>query len=128
MSGIPTHDADQDSQDKIAFSKVIWVGVISLVVFALGILWALALLRHETARVERLTGKYRPPLLGSQEIGIVDQVPFTSDHRLEIWRRERAARLGSYGWVDRGKGLVHIPIERAMDAVAAGALPEGAPK
>jgi hypothetical protein len=26
--------------------------------------------------------------------------------------------LSSYGWVDRGRGLVHIPVERAMDIVA----------
>jgi hypothetical protein len=30
--------------------------------------------------------------------------------------------------VDKEKGVVHVPIERAMEAVAGGALPEGAPK
>jgi hypothetical protein len=30
-----------------------------------------------------------------------------------------AAQLGSYGWVDRPAGRVHIPIERAMDMLAA---------
>lgn len=35
-------------------------------------------------------------------------------------------RLNGYGWVDREAGIVHIPIERAMDRVAGGA-PEGDP-
>ena len=33
------------------------------------------------------------------------------------------AFLGSYGWVDQAGGIVHIPIERAIDLVAAGRQP-----
>jgi hypothetical protein len=55
-------------------------------------------------------------------------VLFEGDHRLADWRAERATRLNGYGWVDRSKGIVHIPIEKAIDEVIAGALPEGAPK
>jgi hypothetical protein len=69
-----------------------------------------------------------PALLGKSEIGIVDQVLFEGDQRLAVWRAERAARLNGYGWVDRSKGLVHIPIERAMEQAASGMLPDGAPK
>jgi hypothetical protein len=66
--------------------------------------------------------------MGKHEIGIVDQVPFEVDHRLEEWRESRSARLNGYGWIDRSKGIAHVPIERAMDAVASGALPMGAPR
>jgi hypothetical protein len=34
-------------------------------------------------------------------------------------------RLNSYGWVDRTNGIVNIPIERAMDLIAARGLPTG---
>lgn len=34
---------------------------------------------------------------------------------LEALRREEAERLGSYGWVDRARGVARIPIDRAMD-------------
>lgn len=40
----------------------------------------------------------------------------------------QAARLGSYGWIDRQKGVVALPIERAMELVvteAAGSAPLG---
>lgn len=34
---------------------------------------------------------------------------------LERLRREQARRLETYGWTDRARGLVRVPIERAMD-------------
>jgi hypothetical protein len=45
-------------------------------------------------------------------------------------RIAEAARLESYGWVDRARGIAHIPIEQAMrDAAANGipGFPRGAP-
>ncbi|MBV9859385.1 MAG: hypothetical protein JO038_04690 [Alphaproteobacteria bacterium] len=35
-----------------------------------------------------------------------------------------AARLGSYGYVDRSRGLVHIPIEEAMKRVVDQGIPD----
>jgi hypothetical protein len=32
--------------------------------------------------------------------------------------------LNSYGWVDRGNGIIHIPINRAMDLILQRGLPE----
>ncbi len=54
----------------------------------------------------------------------VDRLP--PQPRLQVngarhWREFRSAeesRLGSYGWMDRSSGAVHIPIERAMDLIA----------
>lgn len=121
--------ADNGADDQIDFRKVIAIGIVSLIVFALGTFWAVTILHRETARAHAATGiSGRPTLVGQPEIGIVDQVLFTGDHRLADWRAERAARLNGYGWVDRSKGIAHIPIDKAMDEVAAGALPEGAPK
>ena len=33
-------------------------------------------------------------------------------------RAAENAQLHGYGWVDRGAGIVHVPIDRAMDLVA----------
>ena len=132
MSGhVNTHDDHhghgQKSEDDIAYGKVIIIGVVSLVIFALSIVWAALLLRHETKKVEEATGiSHRPLKVVQEEIGIVDQVPFSIDNRLKRWRAAHDARLNGYGWVDRSKGIAHVPIERALEAVAAGALPEGA--
>jgi hypothetical protein len=35
----------------------------------------------------------------------------------EDLRANRQPRLQGYGWIDRGKGIARIPIDRAMDAV-----------
>lgn len=129
------HDPHKDahghtgSEDEIAYGKVILIGVVSLAIFALSTVWAAVILSKETKKVEGETGLvHRPPRVEQEEIGIVDQVPFNVDHRLARWRREHDARLNGFGWVDRGKGIAHVPIDRAMESVAGGVLPAGAPQ
>jgi hypothetical protein len=134
MSGHDKSHAPHDQhahggEDEIAYGKVIGVGVVSLAIFALSILWAARILTRETERNEEATGvTHRPARVEQEEIGIVDQVPFSVDKRLHRWKAEHAARLNGYGWVDRSKGIAHVPIEQAMEAVAGGALPAGAPR
>ncbi len=36
--------------------------------------------------------------------------------------RQELNRLNSFGWIDRSKGLVHIPVEQAMREIAAEGL------
>jgi hypothetical protein len=36
---------------------------------------------------------------------------------LDLVRVQQGSALESYGWVDRNQGIVHIPIERAMELV-----------
>jgi hypothetical protein len=54
--------------------------------------------------------------------GTFDKVPgprLETNERLEIndFRLKEEQRLNSYGWVDQQAGIVHIPIERAMQLV-----------
>lgn len=129
MSGHDNTHHDHKSEDEIAYGKVILVGVVSLAIFALSTVWAAKILSHETQKVEEATGApRRPPRVEREEIGIVDQVPFSVDKRLHRWRAEHAARLNGYGWIDRSKGITHVPIDQAMEAVAGGTLPAGAPR
>jgi len=123
------HGHGHGAEDEIAYGKVIGVGVVSLAVFALSIFWAWKILGRETEKVEQATGvTHRPMRVEQEEIGIVDQVPFSIDKRLHRWKAEHAARLNGYGWIDRSKGIAHVPIDQAMEAVAGGALPAGAPR
>jgi hypothetical protein len=115
-------------EDVVDYSKVIGVGVTSLVIFALSIWWSATIWHSKMAETEAKTGKAKAVETTQTEIGIVDQVPFASDGRLPKWRAERKAHLEGYGWVDRGKGVVHIPIDQAMRQIAAGVSPAGAPK
>ena len=132
MSGHDSHNAHDHghkSEDEIEYWKVIAVGVVSLAIFALSTVWAAWILSHETKKTEEAVGvTYRPPRVEKEEIGIVDQVPFSVDKRLDRWQAEHTAKLNGYGWTDRSKGIAHVPIERAIEAVAAGGLPAGAPR
>jgi len=120
------HDKDphgQSNEDQIDFRKVIGVGVVSLVIFALATYWAVAILHGERAQMKGREEARVAAEIGKPEIGIVDQVPFAKDTRLAEWRKERADWLNNYGWVDRAHGIARMPIQRAMDAVVAGAVP-----
>jgi len=43
----------------------------------------------------------------------------TPQDELRAYRRGKAAELEGYRWVDRAGGVVQIPIERAMELIAA---------
>jgi hypothetical protein len=112
-----------ESEDAIDFRKVIAVGVVSLVIFAIASWWAVSILHSERALLKGREEMRPGSEIGKAEIGIVDQVPFTKDQRLDAWRARHAQWLNSYNWVDRPHGIVTMPIERAMDALVAGAVP-----
>lgn len=44
---------------------------------------------------------------------------------IEVLRAEERARLTRYGWVNREKQIVHIPIDRAMEIVVQKGFPTG---
>jgi hypothetical protein len=107
--------AGTGAEDDINIKKIVAVGVVSLVVFALSAVVAHVILRGDEAELQRRG--VAPMIRGMaqrDEVGIVDSVPFDADARLERWRAEKAKAITSYGWVDRKKGLIHIPVEEAM--------------
>lgn len=61
-----------------------------------------------------------PDALGEVEINGVNQRPFENDQRARRSRREKLERLRSYGWVEPDAGVVHIPIDVAMDLLVDG--------
>src|SRR6478735_5932109 len=50
------HGHAHGGEDEIAYGKVVAVGVVSLAIFALSILWAARILSRETEKVEQATG------------------------------------------------------------------------
>lgn len=46
---------------------------------------------------------------------------------LAAFQKNENGKLNSYGWVDRERGVLRIPIERAMDLIAQRGLPTRGP-
>ena len=94
------------------------VAVVCLVIFTLATLWAVAIMRGEerplAARADLTTME-----IGKPEIGIVNQRLFLLQLDAKEKREEQLRRLNSYGWVDRDKQVIHLPIDRAMQLLSA---------
>ena len=121
MSHEPSHSTEHlpppeaQADEHVATFKIVAVGVIALIVFGAATVWSSRIL-DRTARTLSPAG----PLpvgkeIGKAEIGIVDQTPFETTRGAAQYRREALQRLNSYGWVDPQRGLIHVPIDKAID-------------
>jgi hypothetical protein len=68
--------------------------------------------QRDASRITRPATAVPPPHLQSEP---------TRD--LAAFRAAQSAKLHGYGWVDRKAGVIHIPIERAMELTARRGLP-----
>lgn len=106
----------EQEEDAPDIRKVAVICVSAVVIFALGIAWVLRILADSPPTLD--AERTFPSELGRPKIGMVLQTPFEEAKAIERSRRDAKQRLGSYGWVDRDKGVIHVPIERAMDLEA----------
>lgn len=56
----------------------------------------------------------------SAEVGNVDQRPFALETTAQQLQLDQRQRLSSYGWVDRTRNTIHIPIDVAIERLVAG--------
>jgi hypothetical protein len=110
----------RSEEDRISTGTILAVGIASLLLFffaslATGIYW-----RRSAGE---LPATPVPAEIGRSKIGMVEQQPFETAERGARDRAVREERLGTYGWVDRRRGVVHVPIDVAMGLVAQGARP-----
>jgi hypothetical protein len=111
------HGGARSEEDRISTPRILTVGVGSLVVFLLSSWIVVAYFRHEMSVASP------PPIpkeIGRSKLGMVEQQLFESARRGARDREVRLERLRSFGWVDHGQGVAHIPIDEAMDLVAKG--------
>jgi hypothetical protein len=113
MSEVP-----ENGDDGVNLKLIVMVGVVSLVVFVASAIIAWWILHEDTAKYD--ARGVAPEMRGlgkKEEVGIIDYVPFDTDHRLEHWQQQKAKALNGYSWVDRKKGLIRIPIDEAIKDV-----------
>ena len=99
----------------------IFVGVVMIGVALCAVAYGVLELREWQLRPSRsfperdLPPPHRVAEIREEAFDVVPPLPASSTAAEE--------RLHGYGWVDRSRGIVRIPIERAMELVAAGAKP-----
>ncbi len=112
----PSAQKPGDLEDKnLPYRKIVGVGIASVVVFALGIFWSTALLNGAAKEMQPVGPPPLPSGVNQYEVGIVNQRMFSLDQRTAQKRLQQMNRLNSYGWLDRQTGVVHVPIDVAMD-------------
>jgi len=111
--------------DLIASNAVVAsiLGVIAAIaigcVIAQGIAgWRTAALRGDpSAAAERMQGI--PPEVVPPEVNAIETLPFSVDAQGLASHQLAEAQLSGYGWVDRGRRILHVPIEVAFDVYLA---------
>jgi hypothetical protein len=99
----------------VAFLAVV-LGVSAVIVA-----WATSMVDARAHEI-RPAGDFPERRLGPrQAVGRVREDLF--DERGRTLAGVERAELGTYGWVDRERGVARIPISRAMDLVVEGRLP-----
>lgn len=103
------------------------VGAVAL--FAVGLIVGLVLVHFAASGMYQYFAS-RPSHYPSPSPLAVTNEQFTGPHLLvnqsvdmEKLRATEEAALHSYGWVDREHGVVHIPIDRAMELLVESGLP-----
>lgn len=114
----------RSEEDRISTGKILFVGIASLVIFFLASAGAVAWLRVRQGERPPLP---IPPETAGSKVGMVERQMFDQAFRGERDRIVRAERLRTFGWVDRRAGVVHMPIDHAMELVAKGVRPAPVP-
>jgi hypothetical protein len=106
----------EDLEDKnLPYRKIVLVGVSAIVIFALSIVWSTSLLRSAEQEMHPAGPPPLPKGVNQYEVGIVNQRMFSLDQRAAQKRLQQMTRLNTYGWLDKQAGVVHIPVDVAMD-------------
>jgi hypothetical protein len=108
--------------DRVNSWKIAAVGIGSLAVFLVASAVTVAAMRRQQAELNPAFPVI-PAQAGQRKVGIVEQQLFENANHAEAVRRRQQERLGSYGWVDKEKGLVHVPIDDAMERTLRGERP-----
>lgn len=104
-----------------------WAGAL-LGILLLSLFLMKFVLDYEQRRYQTVSPKAIPRSVGRgvPEVFLEAKAPLqvAPSATLDILRREEEELLTSYGWVNPERGLVHIPIARAIEIVAKRGLPD----
>jgi hypothetical protein len=108
MSGYERSDASVPAINKSL------VGLLVLIAVSLVSMWALF------AVLARTDGGQEPatPMEARRVLPPAPRLQVSNSADIEKMRAREREALASYGWVDKGAGIVRLPVERAMELLA----------
>ena len=112
--------ARHETRDADIRSLVIFAAVLAGTVLL--VMWGMARVFHYFGTTQSL-GPPASPFAEARTLPPQPRLQVEPRIELNQLRGGEDAMLHSYGWVDRNAGVVHIPIERAMDLVVEKGLP-----
>jgi hypothetical protein len=116
---------DHEIASRPILQSVIWLAVVTVASFVA----AYGLYRWFAGAEKAADPTPSPILEARQPVSIPGpRLQATPENELARLREANRARLEGWGWADRESGVAHVPIDRAIDEVAArGTLPDFAP-
>ena len=110
---------NQQEPDRIASRPVLTVVLATIVATAIGVLVAWWL---EIGQLAQIRGDLPPtrPAQVPTEVNAMETAPFARRAQGLETNQAAEAWLGSWGWLDRERGLVHMPIDTAIDLYLSG--------
>jgi hypothetical protein len=118
----PEPEARQEP-DLIPTGKIVAVGIGALLVFVLGILGATVIWMRGSRAYLPMGPAPIPEEVGRGEIGNIFQRSFEQQLDAQELRDDQRRQLEGYGWADRPRGVIHVPVEQAYEPVLRGRRP-----
>ncbi len=109
----PTHPNIRLEEDVVKMRFLMTIVVVAVAITLGGIGWAWLIFAGETTRLGGLPNPTPPPMAPRQISGVNQTLIHYERHGQLLERQQRLA-LEQYGWVDRSKGIVRIPIDEAI--------------
>ena len=120
VTTLPPGVEDQ-SDEKLPWGRVLALATASLIIFVLGGISAAWVQTDEMGSInddrDIATKKVGDDV---PQIGIVEQRMIELEDRAQKLTAARRAQLQEYGWVDREKKVIRIPVEEGMKLVVEG--------
>jgi hypothetical protein len=115
----PAEEVEFDRE--IQFHQLVWMGVGLLVIALISAVLVFFMLRGFVSWRAATAGP--PSLVAPPGESSAPKLLARPERDLAEVRAAEKEQLESYGWVNQAGGVAHIPIERAIDIVAAKGLP-----
>lgn len=123
MSTTPPNEEEAPAPPPESWSiptlKVVGAGVGALVLFGVTVFITYLLMERWRGDSPPEHLAPLPPAIGHTEINFVHQTYFPTIDYTNRGQGDARHTLDSYGWVDRSRGIIHMPVDAAIDALAA---------